>query len=242
MKIMNELIKIETNENGEQLVSGRNLHEFLGATERYNSWFKRMLAYGFEENVDYTSVKTFTLVNNGAEREIDNHVLKLDMAKEVAMIQRSEKGKQARQYFIEVEKQFKNNIQLASYMIDDPIKRAEKWIEEQREKQELQQQLTIAEPKANKYDEFLNADGYLTGEKSAKALGIGRNTLYKFLRENEIWTKENIPYQRFIDRDLFKVIPKMIAGVGITSVTLFTTKGVDYVADKLKKNRNIHIN
>lgn len=100
---VNELIKTEQSENGEIIVSGRDLHEFLGATERYNSWIKRMIGYGFEEGVDFTSVKTFTLVNNGAEREIDNHALKLDMAKQVGMIQKTEKGKQIREYFIKLE-------------------------------------------------------------------------------------------------------------------------------------------
>lgn len=75
--------EVLVNENGEILVSGRELHEFLGVTERYNSWFTRMLQYGFIENVDFTSVKTFTVVNNGARREIDDHALKLDMAKEM---------------------------------------------------------------------------------------------------------------------------------------------------------------
>lgn len=139
--------------------------------------------------------------------------------------------------FEEMENQLKSQVALHSYMIDDPIKRAEKWIEEQKEKQQIQQQLMITEPKANKYDEFLNADGYLTGEKAAKVLNIGRNTLYKFLRDNSIWTNDNIPYQRFINQGLFKVVTKTIIGVGVTEVTLFTTKGVDYVADKLKNNK-----
>ena len=70
---MDSLIKVSINENEEQVVSGRELHEFLGLTERYSSWFKRMLQYGFIENVDFTSVKSFTVVNNGAKKEIEDH-------------------------------------------------------------------------------------------------------------------------------------------------------------------------
>ena len=103
---MNELIKVDINENQEPVISGRELYKALEATERYNNWFDRMLQYGFAENYDFTSVKSFTLVNNGANREIDDHILKLDMAKEIAMLQRNEKGKQIRKYFIEVEKEF----------------------------------------------------------------------------------------------------------------------------------------
>ena len=103
---MDELIKVNINENQEPVISGRELHKALEVTERYSSWFERMTQYGFTENYDFTSVKSFTLVNNGANRELEDHILKLDMAKEISMIQRNEKGKQMRKYFIEIEKEF----------------------------------------------------------------------------------------------------------------------------------------
>lgn len=103
---MDTLIRIE---NGEQLVSARDLHEGLEITDRFSRWFERMLAYGFEEDVDYTSVKSSTVVNNGAVRELDDYILKLDMAKEIAMIQRNAKGREFRKYFIEVEKAYRDN-------------------------------------------------------------------------------------------------------------------------------------
>lgn len=109
---MNELIKVTTNDNDEQLVSGRELHEFLEIDTQYTKWFDRMKGYGFTENVDFT-----VLVKNvyddtafGGARKITDHAMKLDMAKEVSMIQRTEKGKQARQYFIQVEKQYKQQL------------------------------------------------------------------------------------------------------------------------------------
>ena len=82
---MDSLIKISINESEEQVVSGRELHEFLELTERYSSWFNRMLQYGFIENVDFTGVKSFTVVNNGAKKEIEDHLIKLSMAKEIAI-------------------------------------------------------------------------------------------------------------------------------------------------------------
>ena len=69
-------------ENGKQTISARELHEKLEVTERFNSWFDRMLKYGFEENVDFTSVKSFTVVNNGAQKPIDEYYLSIDIAKE----------------------------------------------------------------------------------------------------------------------------------------------------------------
>jgi len=98
-----QLIPLNENESGEVVLSGRQLHEFLEIGTEYRKWFPRMAEYGFTENQDYIRVsqKCPTL---GGEQEIVDHVIKLDMAKEIAMIQRNEKGKQARQYFIQVEK------------------------------------------------------------------------------------------------------------------------------------------
>ena len=100
---MNELIKVEINENQEPVISGRELHKALEVTERYSSWFDRMTQYGFTENYDFSGCKVF---NTLANQELVDHILKLDMAKEISMIQRNEKGKQIRKYFIEVEKEF----------------------------------------------------------------------------------------------------------------------------------------
>lgn len=105
-----ELIKITTNENGEQLVSGRELHEFLEVGTKYTQWFDEMTKYGFVENVDYSTLNELSEKKEGSrfvKRTIINHAMTLDMAKEISMIQRTEKGKQARLYFIEVEKQYK---------------------------------------------------------------------------------------------------------------------------------------
>lgn len=88
------------------MVSGRDLHEFLEINTPYVKWFNRMLEYGFEENIDYLMVDKNVHRADGTimpQKEI-NHILKMDMAKEICMIQRTEKGRKARRYFIEVEK------------------------------------------------------------------------------------------------------------------------------------------
>ncbi|MCJ0600043.1 antA/AntB antirepressor family protein [Enterococcus cecorum] len=104
-----ELIKITTNENGEQLVSGRELHEFLEVGTQYTKWFDRMTEYGFAENVDFAVIvkNDYDETAFGGTRKITDHAMTLDMAKEISMIQRTEKGKQARLYFIDVENQYK---------------------------------------------------------------------------------------------------------------------------------------
>lgn len=107
---MQELIKVTKDDNGNSVVSGRDLHEFLGVKDNYTDWFKRMVAYGFTENVDFIGLSEKSDKLGG--RPKTDHALTLDMAKEISMIQRTEKGKQARQYFIAVEKEFKKQYKL----------------------------------------------------------------------------------------------------------------------------------
>ena len=103
-----ELIKIIERE-GRQLVSGRELHEFLEIKTRYNDWFKRMVEYGFDEGSDFLLVTQKRETNNfkNPVTTVIDHAISIDMAKEISMIQRTEKGKIARQYFINCEKKLK---------------------------------------------------------------------------------------------------------------------------------------
>lgn len=101
---MNELIKVKVNKNNEQVVSGRDLHEFLEINTPYVKWFNRMLEYGFEENIDYLVTDIFVHNSKGGRQTQIDHILRMDMAKEICMIQRTEKGRKARRYFIEIEK------------------------------------------------------------------------------------------------------------------------------------------
>lgn len=108
---MTELIKITTNEEGSQIVSARELHEFLGITTPLTIWMPRMIEYGFEEGVDYEAVNIFVSASNGkGGTSKKDWVLTIDTAKEISMIQRSEKGKQAREYFIACEKKLKEVV------------------------------------------------------------------------------------------------------------------------------------
>ena len=103
-----ELIKIIERE-GRQLVSGRELHEFLEIRTKYKDWFRRMVEYGFEEEIDFIRVaqkRATNILKNPVTTVID-HAISIDMAKEISMIQRTEKGKAARQYFINCEKKLK---------------------------------------------------------------------------------------------------------------------------------------
>lgn len=107
---MNQLINITQNENNESVVSGRELHEFLEVGTAYKDWFPRMLKYGFVENIDFVAIAQKRATAQGNQTEYTDHALKLDMAKEISMIQRTAKGKEARQYFIQVEKEYKQQL------------------------------------------------------------------------------------------------------------------------------------
>lgn len=108
-----ELIKITQNEQGEQLVSGRELHQFLEVKSRFNDWIKnRIEKYRFVENIDFTTL-TKNLVNGGKETD---YIIRLDMAKELSMVENNDKGRQARRYFIECEKQLKTIVYNTQYI------------------------------------------------------------------------------------------------------------------------------
>jgi phage anti-repressor protein len=108
---MTELIKVSQNEKNQQVVSARELYKFLEVKTDFTDWIKRQFDYGFIENVDYNLLKSEGVRLEGkreVKREIDDYVLLLDCAKEISMIQRSEKGKTARLYFIECERKLTN--------------------------------------------------------------------------------------------------------------------------------------
>lgn len=132
---MNELIKVETNENMEVVVSGRELHEKLGIETPFKKWIDRMVEYGFTENIDFVTVGQKCPIANGGYQARTDYIIKLDMAKEICMIQRNEKGKMFRQYFIQVEKDYNSperTIQRALLYSQAQVKKLEAKIEEDR--------------------------------------------------------------------------------------------------------------
>ncbi|QBX16225.1 antirepressor protein [Streptococcus phage Javan237] len=134
---MNELINVTLNENQEPVVSGRQLHQALGLKTQYTKWFERMTEYGFTENQDYLAISQKRLTAQQNETTFKDHVLKLDMAKEIAMIQRTDKGKEVRQYFIQIEKEFNSPeklMQRALLYANQNILKLETQLEEQKPK------------------------------------------------------------------------------------------------------------
>lgn len=152
---MSELIPIQDND-GAQAVMGRDLHAFLEVTTAYKDWFPRMVAYGFEQGKDFSSF----LSESTGGRPKQNHILTLDMAKEISMIQRTDKGKQARQYFIECERRAKEPAELSpEEIMARAIKVADHTIKELEAKTADQAlALEAAKPKVEYYDHCVSIE------------------------------------------------------------------------------------
>lgn len=135
--VEDQLIPIKNND-GRTVVNARDLHEFLESRKDFSSWIKdRIERYDLTENEDYVVFTEFGENSKGG-RPKKEYALTLDAAKELSMVEGNEKGKQARKYFIACEKKLKGEN--PSYLIADPIKRAEKWIQEEKERQSLKEQ------------------------------------------------------------------------------------------------------
>lgn len=173
---MNELIKTQQNESGQILVSGRELHEFLEVKSNYTTWFDRMAEYGFAENEDYIVTNS----KSGIRHYEKDHHLTIDMAKEISMLQRNEKGKQARQYFIEVEKRWNSPEMI--------IKRAHELLEQKvaaltTSNLMLEQQNKELKPKADYVDRILKSKSLVTIGQIAKDYGMSAQAMNKILHD-----------------------------------------------------------
>ena len=162
--------------NAVETVNARELHAFLEVQTRFNDWIKnRIEQYDFVENQDFTTV-TKNLENGG--RSIEYHTT-LDMAKELSMVERTEKGKQARKYFIECEKRLKGSMTRLSY-----AQALRAYADEVEAREKLEQQLALAEPKVEYFDALVNRNLLLNFTTVAKELDVKRKVLIGYLLEN----------------------------------------------------------
>ena len=231
---MNELIKVETNENMEVVVSGRELHEKLGIETPFKKWIDRMVEYGFTENIDFVTVGQKCPIANGGYQARTDYIIKLDMAKEICMIQRNEKGKMFRQYFIQVEKDYNSperTIQRALLYSQAQVKRLEAKIEEDRPR------VSFAETIEKSSDSILVRE--LSKILANENIHIGQNKLYSLLREwGYIFQNSTEPTQKAVQQGLFKInerVIKSVKGDILSRTTMVTGKGQVFLLDKIKR-------
>ena len=233
---MNQLITVNLNDNQEPVVSGRQLHEALGVKTEYRKWFGRMTEYGFEENHDFVRV-TQKCPTPGGLQDMTDHIIKLDMAKEIAMIQRTDKGKEVRQYFIQVEKDFNSPEKImarALKIADNKIHKLEAQVEADKPKVLFANAVSASQTSIliGDFAKLLRQNG----------LEIGQNRLFIWLRENGFLINRkgdswNMPTQRSMDRGLFEIKERTHhepnGTIRISKTTKITGKGQVYFMEKL---------
>ena len=247
---MEELVKINENEKGDILINGRELHQFLEVKTKYIDWVNRMLEYGFEENIDFIEFNELSQKKEGSrlvERTVKTHMLKISMAKEIAMLQRNEKGKQIRLYFIEIENRYNDpmyqlakSLKYANNLIESKNNEIKNLMIENQQKQEI---IEVQQPKVEYYDKVTNSKKAIGMSEVAKVLKfkvnnrpIGRNILFSILRDSNILNEYNQPYQRFINLGYFEVKQTFNSYTGEPLyTTLVTSKGIDYIFKLFRK-------
>lgn len=184
---MNELIKI-TEKEGRQLVSARELHKFLNVTERFASWVERQSQYGFEEGVDYVGCKEF---NTLANQELIDYALTVDTAKHWAMMQRSERGMQARKYFLECERVAKESnkvltqAEIVLQMAQMNVENERRILSLQKENKEIKEQVELIDARTQTRPDYFSVIGFASlnhisiGFDRAKILGKSASYLCK---------------------------------------------------------------
>lgn len=247
---MTNLIKINFESEDHPTVSGRELHDALEVKTAYKDWFPRMCEYGFEENRDFNPLKIEQVQTEGnrqVARQVIDHILTLDMAKEICMIQRTAKGKEFRKYFIEVEKNWNDPVMV--------LGRAYKVLE--RKNNELQeknlefentiavqsQQLVEMKPKASYYDVVLNAKNLLSTTKIAKDYGKSAVWLNNYLHEKKVQYKQGdiwLLYQKYAQQGYTSTKTSIYNGSDGTEHakvhTYWTQKGRLFIYDLLKSD------
>ena len=232
---MNQLITIELKDDN-AVVSARQLHKTLEVKTRFSQWVEQNFKI-FQEGEDFTSVVGTTVVNNGAVREIQDYAVTLRMAEHLAMMSKTPKGYEVREYFIQVEKDFNSPEKImarALRIADNKIHKLEAQMEADKPKVLFANAVSASQTSIliGDFAKLLRQNG----------LDIGQNRLFIWLRENGFLINRkgdswNMPTQRSMDRGLFEIKERTHhepnGTIRISKTTKITGKGQVYVMDKL---------
>nr|DAV52807.1 MAG TPA: KilAC domain protein [Caudoviricetes sp.] len=239
---MNEIVKVNY-DNEQPTVSARELHNGLEVSERFQSWFNRQLQYGFEENSDYVGCKEF---NTLAKQELQDYQISIDMAKQICMLQRSDKGRQYRQYFLDLEKAWNTPEQVMARA----LKLADKEIDRLKaDNKVLLEDTARMKPKEIFADAVATSNTTILIGELAKLLrqngiDIGQNRLFSWLRENGYLIRQkgsayNTPTQRSADLGILTtketVIVRSDGSTEVKKTVKVTGKGQQYFINKFLK-------
>lgn len=231
---MNDLNLINKDESGQETVNARELHSFLGVETRFSDWIKRRIGeFDFCEEEDY-----LTILKKKERQTLIEYHISIDMAKELSMVERNEKGKQARKYFIECEKKVQA-IQKA--LPNNYVEALQALVVSEQEKAKQALMIEQQAPLIEFCNKLSQSTGALKIGDFAKVLSkgekvIGQNKLFYWLRENGYLMTNNVPYQKYIDAKLFEVSQGTYEASQSTRVwqtTKITPKGQVSIAKKL---------
>ena len=231
--IANELVPVYENGNKENWVNARDLHAFLNVGREFAHWVKeRIEKYGLQEGLDYSPVlanRSDGLPGKGRKE----YYLRMDVAKELAMVENNEQGKKVRQYFIAVEKKARE-----MFVVPKSLPEALRYAAELAEKIEQDK------PKVIFAETMLKSEDSILIRELAKlahdneGINIGEHKLYAWLRKNKILMPNNEPYQRFVNAGYFEVTQKYYTvgeSVRLVKTTRVLPKGQAYIINRLKK-------
>ena len=245
---MNELIKVEI-KNDTQVVSARELYTGLEIKRRFSLWVSDNFK-DFIENVDFTSVRKSTVVNNGAKRELQDYAITISMAKELCMMSHTELGKEYRKYFLELERKWNDPQEVVKrgYAILQN-ENARLKIENQEMKPKALFADSVATAKTNilvsDLSKIIKQNGVHKIKVNGVEIAMGPNNLFKWLRANKYLISRkgmdyNMPTQRAMNLGLFEVKESTRTApdghVIIQKTTKVTGKGQIYFVNKFLKN------
>lgn len=236
---MSELIKVDIDT---QTVSARELHGALGVASRFSRWFETNKEL-FVEGEDYNKCTSSTVVGNGAERELEDYTISVLMAKHLALMSRTEKGKTIRNYLIDLEKSWNTPEQVMARA----LRMADATIEKLKndcagllaDNERMKPKEIFADAVATSHTSILIGD--LAKLIKQNGVEIGQKRLFDWLRERGYLIKRkgadwNMPTQRSMELELFEVKESTInnpdGSVRITKTTKVTGKGQQYFINK----------
>lgn len=242
--IMNELITVNY-DNEQPTVSARELHDFLEVGADFSHWFPRMCEYGFEQGRDFNPVK-FDRVrfegNREVKRTVDDAEITIDMAKELCMLQRNDKGKQARQYFLQLERDWNSPEKVMARALQIAHKRIH----------------TLSEKIEQDAPKVLFADSVATSHTSIlifdlakivkqNGVDMGGKRLFAWMRDNGYLVRRqgtdyNMPTQRSMELGLFEVKETSVTHsdghISVNKTPKVTGKGQQYFINRLLGEEN----
>jgi anti-repressor protein len=247
---MYDLIKIHTDNDGKRTVNARELHEFLGSKQEFSHWIKsRIKQYDFTEGIDFTGFDNFIKAEN-VHKTLKEYHITIDMAKELSMVERNEKGKMARLYFLECERKAKDQVA----MQNDPVHLRKLLHDACGQVIELKEKNSQLLTKARFADAITASDTTISVGGLAKLLrqnGVrtGQNKLYQWFRDNGYvhkreGTEYNLPTQKPMDLEIMEINEKPTFSPSgqthISRTTCITGKGQVYFVDKFLNNKRNH--